>query len=1025
MFEETVQPILASYCFDCHSEDFQEGDVQLDGLNPNMVDGPDAGRWHAALDMINRGYMPPDYSDQMEDDERRRVVEWMTEAIDLAKRMRAAQPQAEVRRLTREQYSNSLAALLDLPIDFGRQLPEEAKSKLGYTNSGGALVTSPLHVAYFESIARAALDKAAPTGERPEPHRYRVTLGTNIGRPGSAAVITGYQSAPVADRDVLVEILDERGRPRGSRNAKEAESLRLLKTNIGVGLRGSSGDRYRLVDDGMVLFSALPHVERAPKSWQGPSPNMKMLLRRCFPPAGPFVTRVVASLADVEHGVATNELLQLRSDAPLIGLDEETGKLTAPSDAIILTADDSQKRKAMNVVDGVLVPEDVTKNAFAEYSFVIKRDGVYHLDLVHPAATADAMPSVSIKVGRSSQHLNLETETSENGFVATPLAHARLTKGRHKIRIGGRFFVGLRELAVTPLPDDHPAAKSLHAESAKRRGELTSAELRSATLRAFVGSRGDDGMDYETYDRPRVVDNPPESPVTYEFRGYLENLPIPILNEGDNNPLSGIMVVGVWNDHLVKKPTEIGAPILVRSIEFEGPCYPEWPPKSYRTVFFDSPLRETDQAAYTRQVLERFLTRAFREPVDADEVDRYLAFWQASRGQFDRYEDGVKEVLVAALCSPRFLYLSPAGVAGPGRLAERTQQEAQTTLAERLSYFLWNAPPDEELMRLARAGELTSRVREQTERLIADPRVSNFVDAFTTDWLRLDRHAAMDIDVGRYPDYSRFVKRDMALETQRFVEHVLRQNLSLLTFVDSDFAMLNQNLAEFYGVEGVEGGHFRPTPVAPEMHRGGLLSQGAFLAGHSDGRQAHPIKRAVWLKSRILGEPPPPPPPNVPELDSETPGFQNLTLKEQLELHRDKAACRDCHRKIDPYGVVFENYDAVGRFQTTAKGRPIDVRSELPDGAEVNGVDELKAYLLETRSEQVVRSVVTHLYSYSLGRDATFDDERHIESIVERVRADGDRMQTAIVEIINAPTFLGSPAAFDGDPLAVNQTNRQ
>jgi hypothetical protein len=470
------------------------------------------------------------------------------------------------------------------------------------------------------------------------------------------------------------------------------------------------------------------------------------------------------------------------------------------------------------------------------------------------------------------------------------------------------------------------------------------------------------------------------------------------LDETEKSSLSNIMVVGVWNDHLVKDSSDCGVPIVVRSIEFAGPSYPVWPPESHQQVFFESPLRETDPDGYTREVISRFMTRAFRRAVDPQEVDRYVDFWTATRDDYDNYYEGVKETLVAVLCSPHFLYIGALDAPAAGDAAQ----------AERLAYFLWNSPPDEELCRLAAEGTLRRELPRQVERMIADARIERFIDTFAVDWLRLDRHASMDVNVDTYSDYTRFVKRDMAMETKAFLLHVLREKLSLLTFIDSDFAMLNQNLAEFYAVSGVEGTHFRPVPVAPEMHRGGLLSQGAFLCGHSDGTQAHPIKRAVWLKEKILGSPVPPPPPNVPALNPETPGFEKLTLKEQLELHRDKPSCADCHRTIDPYGVVFENYDAVGRFRTQAKGRPVDARSVLPEGVEIDGVDQLKEYLLENKRDVVTRSVVSHLLAYALGRDVSYTDEQAIDDLVARVAADNYNLQTAVLAIAESPAFSGA-----------------
>jgi hypothetical protein len=242
-------------------------------------------------------------------------------------------------------------------------------------------------------------------------------------------------------------------------------------------------------------------------------------------------------------------------------------------------------------------------------------------------------------------------------------------------------------------------------------------------------------------------------------------------------------------------------------------------------------------------------------------------------------------------------------------------------------------------------------------------------------------------------------------ETYEFVKHILINDLSIMNFIDSDFAMLNQNLAEFYGLNGVEGNEFRPVKLNKNQNRGGLLSQGSFLTGHSDGTQPHAIKRAVWLKEKILGDHPPPPPPNVPELDPETPGFEKLTLKEQLFLHRNKVSCMDCHMKIDPYGVIFENYDATGRYQLTMKGKPIDSKSVLPDGKEVDGIQDMKDYILKFKTEDFTKSIVKNLFSYAIGRDVGFADEKEIKYIVDKVTRNNYSFKTVIQEIIYSPSF--------------------
>lgn len=1002
-FQSEIRPLLEQYCFHCHGEDTQEASVRLDTLDPNMVTGPDAEKWHAALDMINSASMPPDYDSQPEDDERRKMVEWMTASIDLATKARQQQAGTTLRRLTKAQYSRSLADLLGVPIDFGRNLPDEAKSKMGFTASESALSTSSLHVEYFESIARQALDRAVPTGERPGSHHYRVTIGTNVGQGRHAAMIDGFQTAPIHRDHLRVEILDDTGNVRTASTPEEEAALRAIEENVGICMRGSSSDRYRVVDDGLLMFSALPHKEEAPQSWQGPSPHMGLLLRRCFPESGPFALRVAASRARYADCNPVDGLTSLRSKETSVTLAEPNSEPTIAANATTLLASKCEQQEEMRREGDLLVPVDITKTSKAKFEFELAHEGYYQIDLVHPIAAADAMPSVSLSVDASDQHLRLSPEGwPTSGRVVTPLAHAKLSPGKHRLEVGGRFFVGFSHVALTPLAADHPTSVALANELKQNAANFQGEE---ASLRAFLGNRTDDGMEYEEFDTPRVVSAGPEKPEVFEFHGELENLPAPVMDETELTDLANIMVVGVWNDALVKRAADCGVPIVVRSIEFHGPHFPEWPPASHRQVFFDSPKKDQDLDGYTREVFERFMTRAFRRVVTNKEVDRYFQFWQSIRGDHADYHQGVKEVLVAVLCSPSFLYVSPTA----------TPETVDAALAERLAYFLWNAPPDERLSTLASKGNLSAELSGEVERMIADPRVDGMIETFADEWLRLDRHQSMSVNIHKYPDYTRFVRRDMRLETLHFLKHVLQQDLSVLTMIDSDFAMLNQNLAEFYGITGVEGSEFRPVPVTAELHRGGLLSQGAFLTGHSDGTQAHPIKRAVWLRSKILGSTPPPPPPNVPELDPETPGFEKLTLKEQLELHRSKASCVDCHAKIDPWGVVFENYDAVGRFQQQAKGRPIDASTELPDGTAINGIDELKAYLLDKSRDEFVHSLASHLFAYALGRDVTFADQTELDTIVARTREGDYRFQTLITALVESPSFRGPIVDINSD----------
>ncbi|MEM7812883.1 MAG: DUF1592 domain-containing protein [Planctomycetota bacterium] len=837
-FEEQVKPVLEFNCYDCHSDGFGEAGIEFDAMNPDLVAGSDAEKWHLALDAINRAEMPPADYGELAAEDRRAVTGWIDAALDAARAARTDRPPT-VARLTKVQYATTLQELLGVPIRFGGGLPDDARSKSGFTNAAATQEFSPLLIEMYTDIAREALGKAIVTGEKPEALRFRVTVGDGLGVGRDAMKPSGYKTEAIEPDHVRVEPLGPDGGVVGWNAGPDHPAFLEFERRIGVDMRGSRvqkpkhadesyrvvPQRYAVAADGIVLQSAFARKEVSPASWWAPSPNAKVLLQKVMPPEGPFAVRVTARAGE--------------------------------------------------------------------------GDG----------------------------------------------------------------------------PDRVPA------------------------LRAFVGSRTDDGLEYATLGPSRQLASAGRH--EFEFFDYFENVPSP--NAGsliDSEPLSGILIVGVWNDDFVTDPYAVGSELVVESIEVEAPHYPVWPPASHTQIFFEDPLRESDRDEYTRRVLTRFMGRAFRRPVGEDEVARYHRFWSDIAPTFETYEEGVLETLVAVLCSPHFLHIDQP----PTETAEEHR------LASKLAYFLWDGPPDAWLLEQAERGVLYESLDETIRVMLRDGRSRRFVETFASEWLRMDRQEAMSIDVDTFPDYTRYVAADMREETVEYLRHAFVNDLPARTLIDSDFAMLNQTLAEFYGIEGVRGPEFRPVAVEPLVGRGGLLTQGAFLVGHSDGSQPHPIKRAVWLKERILGERPPAPPPNVPEIDPDTPGFQNLTLKEQLELHRDKGSCRDCHAKIDPYGVVFEGLDAVGRFREVAKGRPVDAATVLPDGTEVDGVADLKAYILNSRYESFLESFAEHLYAYATKRDVTYFDDPAIEEICHAAAAD-DRLASIVAAVIRTDAFLGLPHA--------------
>jgi hypothetical protein len=1008
-FDKDIKPILDKFCIRCHGERKQKGDVRLDLLNPDYVKGPDAEAWHAALDVINTADMPPDDVKQPSTEERRKLVDWMTTSLKYAKEMKRGKQSTVIRRLTKAQYNNSLKDILGVEIDFSKPLPPDPLSHMGFSNSGKTLNISPLHIEYYQKIAREALTKAIGPAKKPPVSRYQLEFGNNISKKVHNT-IRSYQSVDLSGKHFHTHIYDAQGNKLGEDKLDPTGTKVIdIKKSIMVDFRGSDRNRFGMAKDGVTLYSALPHVEKAPKSWQGASPNLKMLIRNHFPAEGDFIFRVNASKGDYFSSPANQLITTLipvskkdkkkeKKKAPKATLTPTLaklvkGQLSLPKDALRIKASDTSKHRLLKFAGDTLVSTDRGNVSRASYKLSIPQDGYYQIDVLHSQLEHTSYISVAV----DTQKVKLQVEGTKKpddrkNKLLSSIAFAKLKAGTHNFEISGEHFLEFSDIILSPLGKKNSFLKKNESERLQIEKNFVQFKDHKPSIQAFLGNRGDDGMDHKTFDVSKVVDSPNGQAATYEFKGRLENLPIPVVDPNSTNKLANIMIVGLYNDHLVKSKDQFGSALTVHSVEFEAPYFDQWPTKSYNKIFFDSPWKK-DKELYTREVIKRFISRSFRQPASAKLVDRYFNFWKSIRADYTRYEDGVKEALIAVLCSPEFLYLSE-----PENKSSKSVAEIE--LASRLSYFLWNSPPDTELIDLAKEGKLEAQTDQQIERMINDPKIMQFIDAFSQEWLRLDRLDNISTNIGKYPSFTRFVKRDMALETHEFLRHALQNNLSILNFIESDFAMLNQNLAEFYGIDQVEGNHFRPVPIKSDSNRGGLLSQASFLTGHSNGTQAHPIKRGIWLMSKLLDDEPPPPPPNVPALDVEAESNAGLTIKQQLEKHREDQSCRDCHLKIDPWGVVFENYDAVGLFDPKA-----DATTELLDGTPLNGIAELKSYLLKEKKEALTRSVIKHLLSYSLGRELSYMDNEDINDLVKQVQAQDYGFQDLLKNIIKHDIF--------------------
>jgi mono/diheme cytochrome c family protein len=443
--------------------------------------------------------------------------------------------------------------------------------------------------------------------------------------------------------------------------------------------------------------------------------------------------------------------------------------------------------------------------------------------------------------------------------------------------------------------------------------------------------------------------------------------------------------------------------VTIDYVEVSAPHYDQWPPQSHLAIFFAS-KNQGNESVYGREVLTRFLERAWRRPVADAEVDPFLRLFAEYRPDFATFEEAMLEVLATALATPEFLYLTQRASA-PNASGQKTAPGRATIsdseLAGRLSFFLWSSVPDRELMELAREGKLKdpAHLNRQVDRMLADPRSKRFARHFVEQWLGLDGMAS----VTHVKDVA--LAESMRQEPVAFFEEVLRTGVSVMEILQSDYVVVDERLARHYGIADVFGPHFRKVPITGQTHRGGILTSAGLLTMNSDGVDSHPLKRGVWLLERILQDPPPPPPADVPKVDLTDPRILEMTLKERIADHRNKAACYSCHSRIDPWGIAFENYDALGSWRTTIKNKPADATAVLFNKQELAGADGLKRYLLADRQDQFARAMVHKMSAYALGRPLAFADHADVDDLVGQFRKQGDRLTDLIHLIVNSSLF--------------------
>ncbi|WP_185962534.1 DUF1592 domain-containing protein [Thalassomonas sp. M1454] len=566
--------------------------------------------------------------------------------------------------------------------------------------------------------------------------------------------------------------------------------------------------------------------------------------------------------------------------------------------------------------------------------------------------------------------INPKLESKSNS-----LALVYLDAGEHTLKFKHKNNIVVNSISLSPVSE--PKLQQRYSSFSKRNPHVA----------VQMGIRLDHGSSLASVGNSQEVTETDFN--EYQFEGVFENYSQPNVGKDNLNYLVGVREIGVTNQLV----NEFETPrLLIKSIELEGPFYDQWPAKTYKNILGDL-TEQTLNKHSAKSVIESFMWKAFRRPATEAEVDLALTVYSNATLQHKTQIDSVKDALLFVLTSPQFLFIAEN--------SQSPEMEAldQYELASKLSYFFWNSPPDHQLLDLAVQGQLHAQVEQQVTRMIKDEKFTHFVNDFTSQWLQLNRFEVVNFDAKNSRKINQFTRQQLKQEPIEFINYLIANNLPIEQLINADFTLANDTVAKYYGYKNKKESGLKFIPVKHENRvRAGILSQASILAGLSNGHESNPVKRGAWLAGKIIDETPPPPQPNVPPVNEED---KSLTLAQKLAKHRDADGCRSCHKKIDPWGLALEQFDAVGNIKPNS-----EQVTTLPDGTKVNNFTEFKDYLVEDKVEQIAVGFAKHIASYAVGRSLKVSELAYIENNLDVLADDNYKMQDIVRFIVTSNIFM-------------------
>lgn len=1069
--DEKHRAFFKEYCVECHNADKQKGKLRLDDIALNLNTVQLADRWQKILNQVNSGEMPPEDAKQPAPAAKADFLEMLSGTMVTARQtIGDAHGEVTMRRLNRREYKNTLRDLLG--IDLGvNELPADGGAG-AFDTVGASLFMSPDQLEQYLALGRQAIDehvirfgqKKAPLkthleAEERATARIAKSYADRVECHDRYVAWTQAVDAAAAQPENAATIATLQAEKKGNATHRYYEWRRIAGA--------PDPQKFGYID-------AIHADEQGRRNWVLFAPQQKAYLEHPATktgafltfadvfanpyqpfnlpggwPAGKYTIRVrIAATADTPQSRHFIEFGPLQG--AVASTHEVTGTMEAPQLLDIpveITTGGSR---------GFFLRErgsyDSNERAVRLFGEAQRRNGIgpeFALWIDWIEITNSGPAPVTFDHREAEVLANRVVGGTYNGYYlgGYTVAKAYLDSDRSKppsafgkgipdepeakfrVKVFNEHGPNFRRYLEDPL-NQTGATLNIHETHQEevialppdtstdwdktKRAPVPPGEYR---LRLRIGAiPGSPAARHYLEMGSRTKEVPFAFIQTFEITGTTvapQTIEIPVsLTTGGPRSFVFREKRDIKNDQelyeTARKATGVGPPAAL------WVDWVEWQAVDARglstTVEAAIPAAPegVSEKDYTRTVITRFASRAFRgKPPEAAYIDKLLALFVTRRAAGDTPETALKHPLSVVLASPGFLYLQE-----PGEEKQR-RRLTDIELASRLSYFIWSAPPDAELLRLAEQNTLhqPAILGAQVDRLIADPKSAAFVTGFTHQWLGLHRLDFFQFDTKLHKDFDDSTKAAARKEVYLTIDQILRQGDSLRRLLKSDYVVINGLLADYYGLSDVHGDEFRKVMLPADSPRGGLLGMAAILAMGSNGRDSSPVERGAWILRKILHEPPPPAPPNVPQLNRLE--GQILSTRDRLAAHQEQPQCAQCHRKIDPIGFGFENFNAAGKWRTTetyemkgvgSKTWPINPAGAFYKGAHFKDYFELRE-LIAARPEKFARGFTEALIEYGMGRPFGFLDDPLAASITAQARAKDYQMATFLRTLVLSETF--------------------